>query len=157
MFTWVFVVAALIAAAAILYFKARAAGAGFVSGASVSQLWRQPPRHDHRPALQRTDFRAVSIACGTGACKAARVLAGKRGFPNQIPRLPLSQCDAEQCTCTYASHADRRENDDRRRLYATVIGADHDASERRYVFDRRRDGESDADTDLETFNFRRES
>ena len=75
----------------------------------------------------------------------------ENGFPNQIPRLPLSQCDAGECVCTYEQHADRRGAvDDRRRLYATIAGDTEDSSERRVVFDRRK---TDVDEELEAFNF----
>jgi hypothetical protein len=34
---------------------------------------------------------------------------------NDTPQLPLPNCDAKKCACTYSHHADRREeNDDRR-------------------------------------------
>jgi len=149
MFPWI-IVAVLLIAAAALFIRSRAAGSGIVGSAQISQLWRQPPRPIHRPAVERKDFSAVSIQCGPGACKAARVLEGKRGFPNQIPRVPLSQCDAASCTCTYKEHADRRSRDDRRRLYATFSGAEPDSDERRRA-DERRHGEHD--TELEGFNF----
>lgn len=149
MFPWVFVVILLLAAA-ILYARTRAAGSGFISGSNVTQLWRRPARANHRPAIERKDFRAVSIKCGDGACRAAQILAGKRGFPNQIPRLPLSQCDAANCACSYEQHADRRANDDRRRLYAMLSGAPQDSSERRRVEDRRNLA---SDNDLDGFNF----
>ena len=149
MFPWIIVIALLVAAA-VLFLRTRMAGTGFISSSSVSQMMRQPPRAQHKPAIERKDFRAVSIKCGPGSCRAARVLEGKRGFPNQIPRLPLSQCDAGVCVCSYEQHSDRRANDDRRRLYATVTGGTPDSSERRAAQDRR---VPEPDADLEGFNF----
>ncbi|MBT8422835.1 MAG: hypothetical protein KJP03_06940 [Gammaproteobacteria bacterium] len=149
MFPWIIAIALLLVAV-VLYVRTRMAGKGFVSGSSMAQMLRQPPRAVHKPAVARKDFRAVSIKCAPGSCHAARVLEGKRGFSDQIPRLPLSQCDAGECVCTYTQHRDRRATDDRRRLYATLAPGVKDASERRELFDRRI---ADLDEDMQDFNF----
>jgi len=75
MFTWLFLVALVLAVAGLLIYARRTAGSGFI-GASQFAAWLQRPAHSvpaasHRPALARRDFRAVSIQCGPGACEAA--------------------------------------------------------------------------------------
>jgi len=155
MFIWLFLVALVLAVAGLLIYARRTAGSGFI-GASQFAAWLQRPAHSvpaasHRPALARRDFRAVSIQCGPDACEAARKLEGRRGFPSQLPRLPLSQCNAESCTCSFRQHVDRRANDDRRNVYGSLTSTDPDGNERRTTFDRRSDA---GDDDLATFNFR---
>lgn len=51
---------------------------------------------------------AQVIATKEGCCLAAQNLAHKRFLVDEIPRLPLSDCDAEQCCCTYERFDDRR-------------------------------------------------
>ena len=141
-------------AVALVIHKSRVAGTGFVSSAQIGRLWRQRPDYasrNHRPAVQRIDFSAVSIRCGADCCRAARRLEGKRGFPNQIPRLPLSQCDAESCTCSYVQHDDRRMGEDRRDMIGKLTCTGPEAQERRLCNDRRADAIED---DLQAFNFR---
>lgn len=130
----------------IVAYRTRLAGTGYIR--SGSRSWRQQHvRRDHRPAVERTDFRAVSIQCGPVCCKAARRLEGKRGFPKQIPRLPLSQCDAESCACTYVQHPDRRATTDRRDTLPDLTGIGDDRRSRR---DRR---DASVEEGLEAFNF----
>lgn len=44
----------------------------------------------------------------SGVCKPAKELAG-RHFPfDQAPRLPLAECGANQCTCSYVGLRERR-------------------------------------------------
>jgi len=135
----------------IVTHKSRMAGTGFVSSSQLNRLWRrQPPIRDHRPAATRRDFRAVSIKCGTDCCQAAKKLEGKRGFPSQIPRLPLSQCKAPKCTCTFVQHKDRRAGDDRRDLVAGLSGSFLNSDDRRGRHERRGDESVDG---LDAFNF----
>jgi hypothetical protein len=70
------------------------------------------------------DFHAVSIRPGLFACKAARRLEGQRFLSGSAPRIPLPDCDAQDCTCRFSHHADRRAGDDRRSLYRSSIGID---------------------------------
>lgn len=141
-------------AVALMLVKSRAAGTGYVSSSQTGRLWRQRPdyaQRNHRPAVQRSDFSAVAIQCGPECCQAARRLEGKRGFPSQIPRLPLSQCDADSCTCSYVEHDDRRDGDDRRSLYVAIVATGPEAQERRLRNDRRK---TESMEDMELFNFR---
>ncbi len=131
--------------------KCRVAGTGFISSSQLTRWWgRQPPVRDHRPAVARRDFRAVSIKCGAGCCQAAKRLEGKRGFPGQIPRLPLSQCKAEKCACTYVQHKDRRTSENRRDEIVGLGRSFRFGDERRQRIDRR---SGVPEEDMEMFNF----
>lgn len=68
------------------------------------------------PALSRTDtaYHAVSIKFRNNACKAAQELEGHRFLSTAAPRLPLSECDAAECSCRFVHHKDRRTGNDRR-------------------------------------------
>jgi hypothetical protein len=97
-------------------------------------------------ARLKDDFHAVSIRPGIFACKAARDLEGQRFLSGSAPRIPLSGCDASDCTCRFSHHADRRAGEDRRSLYRSSIGIDIHALgvEKRSDNERRReDRESD--------------
>src|SRR5690606_1013393 len=72
----------------------------------------------------RTDYHAVSIRPGIFACKSARELEGQRFLSGSAPRIPLPDCDASDCSCRFAHHADRREGDERRTPYPSSIGLD---------------------------------
>ncbi|HLU05805.1 MAG TPA: hypothetical protein VKZ91_04555 [Woeseiaceae bacterium] len=73
-------------------------------------------------ARLKADFHAVSIRPGAMACKAARKLDGQRFLSGSAPRIPLPDCDASDCRCRFAHHADRREGDERRTPYPSSIG-----------------------------------
>ena len=51
---------------------------------------------------------AVSIATGPRCCGSARELRGERFLSRDAPRLPLKDCDRDDCTCRYEHHQDRR-------------------------------------------------
>ena len=97
-------------------------------------------------ARLKHDFHAVSIRPGVFACAAARELEGQRFLSGTAPRIPLPGCDASDCTCRFAHHADRRAGEDRRSLYRSSIGIDIASLgvEKRSDHDRRGDdGDSD--------------
>lgn len=122
----------LFAVAGVLFIvRNRQTGIGVISADSFMVQHRSPQTADSRPAVQRQDFRATSIHCGSGACEKARQLEGRRGLVSQIPRLPLSTCDADVCMCTYKHHADRRDDDDRRAILGSVAAAKRDAADNR--------------------------
>ena len=55
------------------------------------------------------DFRCVQVnAHGPGSCAAVRAIAGKRFLPDEIPPLPLADCDVPSCGCSYELFSDRR-------------------------------------------------
>ena len=83
----------------------------------------------------RSPYRATSIVYDEKACSAARELGGKRflDVERDIPKLPLSGCDAAHCSCKYESHDDRRSDDEDRRI-PNALQADlytHTGSEER--------------------------
>lgn len=53
-------------------------------------------------------FRAVEILVDENCCKAAEAARGQRFLSNEVPPLPLPDCDAETCACRYELFADRR-------------------------------------------------
>jgi len=140
----------------LMAYRIRTAGIGYVSTGHLFSPIKPSARPDNRPAVQRKDFRAVSIECGTNACGAARRLEGKRALHAQIPQVPLSQCDAESCECRYKHYNDRRSDEDRRMEYLNMAGAGKGRTNRRDYADRRADNNTEvASADgLEVFNLR---
>ncbi len=54
-------------------------------------------------------YRGVEVRPGEGdCCSAVRAIRGKRFLSNEVPPLPLPECDARKCRCTYELFADRR-------------------------------------------------
>ena len=51
------------------------------------------------------------------ACDAVKRISAKRFLPAEAPGIPMPRCDAARCTCRYAHHPDRRQ-DDRRHPFA---------------------------------------
>jgi hypothetical protein len=142
----------------LMVYRSRTAGTGYVSAGQLISPIKPSARPDNRPAIQRNDFRAVSIECGTNACGAARRLEGKRGLHAQIPQVPLSQCDAESCECRYQHHIDRRSEEDRRAEYFrfNIAAAYASTESRRSFIDRRANNNTEManDASLEVFNMR---
>ena len=66
----------------------------------------------------KSPYRAISIVCGQNACAAVKAIGGKRFLveDNDVPILPLTQCEAEKCACKYIHHEDQREDGDRRTI-----------------------------------------
>ena len=58
---------------------------------------------------RRTRFRGVEIIPGEdGCCGAVAALGGKRMLSHEAPKLPLAECTAAECSCTYRLFDDRR-------------------------------------------------
>ena len=76
---------------------------------------------------------SVAIKPGNPCCDAAQKLRGKRFLSRDAPPLPLRDCGAEKCACTYQHFDDRRSGIDRRRV------GSHPANERRGSRGRRED------------------
>jgi len=54
-------------------------------------------------------YRCVQVTSdGAQCCQAARALAGQRFLMDDVPMLPLSECDATECRCAYERFDDRR-------------------------------------------------
>jgi len=66
-------------------------------------------------------YRGVQVIVNkTDCCQAALAIADKRCLIDQIPKLPLNDCGAKNCRCTYERFDDRR-TDSRR---ASDLGYD---------------------------------
>ncbi len=66
----------------------------------------------HEPRARNTQqtslYRGVQIVGDEGCCCVARTLAGQRFLSDEIPTLPLDQCDVTECRCSYELFDDRR-------------------------------------------------
>ena len=70
---------------------------------------------------EKIRFRGVQVIVDEqNCCQAALAIADKRFLVEEIPKLPLADCDAAQCGCGYDRFDDRRK-DSRR---ASDIGSD---------------------------------
>ncbi len=68
-------------------------------------------------AAMTSRYRGVEvIPDGSGCCRAAGEIRGKRYLSNEVPQLPLPECDRAVCNCRYELFADRRRShrEDRR-------------------------------------------
>ena len=67
-----------------------------------------------------TPYRATAIVCGENPCEAVKAISGKRFLvaDNDIPQIPLLNCDTPNCSCKYEHYADRRNTDEIRRAPA---------------------------------------
>ena len=61
------------------------------------------------------DFASVELRCGRTACRTARHLAGQPLLAVEAPVLPLADCDAASCQCSYRKIDDRRQDEIGRR------------------------------------------
>lgn len=98
-----------------------------------------------RKSESASRFRGVEIIPGEdGCCGAAAAFNGKRMLSHEVPKLPLADCTAVECRCTYKLFDDRRTDvrrtadeiydiasvlfeDDQRSLYRTGRRASDDA------------------------------
>lgn len=72
------------------------------------------PKPQPHQQKQHEHYHAVSIQPCAHACRAVLALHGKRFLAEEAVSLPLPDCDATKCTCTYKHHIDRRQGYDRR-------------------------------------------
>ena len=57
----------------------------------------------------RSRFRGVQLNPNhDGCCDAVLVSVGHRFLSNEVPMLPLADCDSDDCRCTYELFDDRR-------------------------------------------------
>ncbi len=62
-----------------------------------------------KPEPKQCEYRAVEININhTGCCQAVQDIAGKRFLSDELPKLPLNDCDASECKCSFKLHDDRR-------------------------------------------------
>jgi hypothetical protein len=101
---------------------------------------RETPRSDP-PAAPRSKlggrFSAVQIRARSGACRPAQLLQGQRFLAKDAPLLPLPECKAPRCSCTFSKLPDRR-SDGRRLEHGGLSTSFFQAVNRRMKRDRRR-------------------
>jgi len=105
---------------------------------------RQEPNADAPPAPRPRvggRFSAVQIRTRSGACKAAQLLQGQRFLAKDAPTLPLRECKAPRCSCTFSKLPDRR-SDGRRLEHGGLSASLFIAMNRRKKRDRRRAAEA---------------
>jgi hypothetical protein len=115
-----------------------------VAGAAYWLIARRPQPPKSNPAPRPKEggrFGAVQIRARLGACRAAQLLEGQRFLSKNAPTLPLRECSAARCSCTFSKLPDRR-SDGRRiesgGLHTTLFIA----ANRRTKRDRRRSAQS---------------
>ncbi len=86
-------------------------------------------------AITRNRWHAVAVVPGDSACAAAHACENKRFLSVDAPRLPLAECDAAVCDCTYRHFADRRQGP--RRADGETEEAATSGKERRHSRGRR--------------------
>lgn len=97
-------------------------------------------------ADKSSPYHAVSLQYSSNACDAAKAMTGRRFLSSAAPRLPLPECDALECRCRFAHHADRRTGADRRSPFSPAGppgGTGTYRVERRQEKDRRKDADLD--------------
>jgi hypothetical protein len=116
--------------------------------AVVAFGWRQiagrKKRHAAPVAAQAASkkYHCVEVRKGSHACKAVQELGNSRFLSDEAPRLPVAGCTAEQCTCSFIHHDDRRD-DDRRNPYGQFTNLPPQITgERRSRIERRKSQES---------------
>jgi len=58
---------------------------------------------------EKSRYRGVQVnGVRAGCCAAVQAVAGQRFLSHEVPMLPLSGCDANDCRCTYELFDDRR-------------------------------------------------
>ena len=54
-------------------------------------------------------YRGVQVVTRSdGCCQAVRTIEGMRFLADEVPRLPLDQCDSASCHCSFELFDDRR-------------------------------------------------
>ena len=119
---------ALIAALAAL----AAAGYWLISRRPAASKNPPPPR-----AKEGGRFGGVQIRPRLGACRAAQLLQGHRFLSKDAPTLPLRECSAARCSCTFSKLPDRR-TEGRRLEHGGLHVTLFIAANRRKKRDRRR-------------------
>ena len=78
-------------------------------------------RTNFRRKVGTTEFHSVSIRPSKNACAAAEDLSGRLILATKAPTLPLPECDADDCTCHFEHHKDRRSGKDRRNPFSPGV------------------------------------
>jgi hypothetical protein len=86
---------------------------------------------------KRKPFAAVSIVCDDAtACPEAKAYAGKRILSTDFPKLPLPNCSAKSCSCSFHYFSDRRKGQ-RRDEETGIFDAPFEGPDRRQDSGRR--------------------
>ena len=103
--------------------------------------FRKPKPAKERGKPAATPYRAVEIVCDPDkSCRAAQSIAGQRILSASAPLLPLRDCDARECLCSYKRYQDRRT--DARRVSDEafdIVATNRQGEERREFATGRRD------------------
>ena len=83
----------------------------------------------------RARFRGVQLNPNhDGCCDAVLESLGQRFLSNEVPMLPLEECDSDDCRCTYELF------DDRRTAVRRIGDFIHEAPRQFRLINRRNDG-----------------
>jgi len=104
-------VVVLVAVALVLRSNLRASNKKINAGPA------KPRSSEKSRPTSKNRYKATSIQCGENSCAAVQAIKDKRFLVvnKDIPPIPLPNCDVKKCTCVYAHHEDRRDQDDDRR------------------------------------------
>ena len=63
---------------------------------------------------QKKTYNAAAIRHDDCACSAVKEIGKHRFLASEVPKIPMPDCTAKTCNCTYARYSDRRNMDTRR-------------------------------------------
>lgn len=91
------------------------------------------------PAQQKNPYNAAAIRHDDCACAAVQKIAKSRFLASEVPMIPMPDCTAKTCNCTYARYSDRRNMDTRRAPFSleSDLYASAEKPERRELHARR--------------------
>lgn len=71
--------------------------------------YRKPVAQKSSLMTETARYRGVQVVADSETCcQAANAVEGQRFLLSQVPMLPLAECDAADCRCTYERFDDRR-------------------------------------------------
>lgn len=77
--------------------------------ALLARLNGNPGTDTKTTKTTKNRYRGVQVVVQTNdCCQAASAIADKRFLIDRIPKLPLTDCDADSCRCAYERFDDRR-------------------------------------------------
>ena len=103
----------------------------------LTALFKKAERSAQKPEPETGDnnkskFRGVQLVInGDECCAAVRALNGQRFLSDEVPTLPLPDCDYDQCVCTYQLYDDRRTDSRRKAEKPFTISGSFRLRERR--------------------------
>jgi hypothetical protein len=149
MSSYIYILIILAGLGGLVLFMQRQSSGSKPSAVKPKPKPRPTARPTEKPATGSKNYRAASLQIKATSCAAAKKIAGKRLLTNEIPAIPLKNCDRmTECACTFRKHEDRRRSDDRRShsfAVARMSYAEKQAADRRDISDRRRTPEDGLD------------